>query len=262
MPIDRSDKKLRDADLPPCHVGLVFALALEAGAFEDKLAGKIAVRGSQFTAWQGGLNGRGIVVIHAGVGQVNAAAATTALILGHKPKWVISAGLAGGLQPGVKRGDIVMPDCILGEDGRRLAIDLAISPEQKAATPGLHVGALLTIDRVAYKAAEKRNLGVRHGALAVDMETVGVAEVCRREKLRFMAVRVISDAVNEELPPDVERLITRTTWARRIGAAAGTIVRRPSTVKDLWRFRETTLVCAKKLAGFLEGVVERLGERE
>ena len=31
-----------------------------------------------------------------------------------------------------------------------------------------------------------------------------VAEVCRREKQRFLAVRVISDAVDEELPADVE----------------------------------------------------------
>ncbi|HEY2827236.1 MAG TPA: hypothetical protein VGJ04_06515 [Pirellulales bacterium] len=255
MPLDQ---KIPTANLPPCHVGVVFALALEAGAFEDKLAGKIAVRGSHFTAWQGGLNGRGIVIVHAGIGQVNAAAATTALILGHKPQWIISAGLAGGLHPTVKRGDIIMPNSILSEDGRRLAIDLHISPAQQAAIPGLHIGPLVTIDRVAFRAAEKQQLGNRHGALAVDMETLAIAEVCRREKQRFLAVRIVSDAVDEELPPDVERLLTRTTWARRIGAAAGTVVRRPSTVKDLWRFRETALVCSKKLAGFLEGVIAQL----
>jgi adenosylhomocysteine nucleosidase len=257
MPLDR---KLSEANLPPCQVGLVFALALEGGAFEDRLAGKISVRGSRFTAWQGGLNGRSIVVIHAGIGQINAAAATTALILGHKPEWVISAGLAGGLHPALKRGDIVMPDSILGEDGRRLSIDLQISPQQKSATPGLHVGPLLTIDRVAFKRTEKHELGNKHSAIAVDMETLAVAEACRREKQRFLAVRIISDAVDEELPPDVERLLTRTTWARRIGAAAGTIVRRPSTVKDLWRFRETALTCSKKLAGFLEGVIAQLAD--
>jgi adenosylhomocysteine nucleosidase len=233
-------------------------MALEAGPFEDMLSGKISVRGSQFTAWQGGLNGRSIVVVHAGVGQVNAAAATTALILGHKPKWIISAGLAGGLHPSVKRGDIVMPNSILAEDGRRLAIDLNISPQQKSAAPGLHVGPLLTIDRVAFKAAEKQQLGRKHSGIAVDMETLGVAEICRAEKQRFLAVRIISDAVDEELTPDVERLITRTTWARRIGAAAGIIVRRPSTVKDLWRFRETALICSKKLARILTDVIDQL----
>ncbi|HTQ38960.1 MAG TPA: hypothetical protein VMJ32_08025 [Pirellulales bacterium] len=250
---------LPEANLPPCHVGLVFAMGLEAGALEDKLAGKIAVRGSRYTAWQGGLKGRGVVIVHSGVGQKNAAMATAALIVGHKPRWVISAGLAGGLQADVNRGDIVMPDCILGEDGRRLAIDFHISPQQQAATPGLHVGPLLTIDRVAFKAAEKLQLGQRHGALAVDMETLAVAEECRREKQRFLAVRVVSDPVDEELPADIERLVTRPTWMRRIGATAGSIIRRPSTVKDLWRFREAALVCSKKLAAFLEGIIEQLG---
>jgi adenosylhomocysteine nucleosidase len=246
------------ANLPPCHVGIVFAISLEAGPFEARLAGRISVHSSQFTVRQGGLNGRGIVAIQSGVGQVNAAAATTALILAHKPAWVISAGLAGGLQPSVNRGDIVMPDSIQTEDGRRLAIDLHISSQQESATPGLHVGPLLTIDRIAFQPTEKRSLGQKYGAIAADMETMAVAEVCRREKQRFLAVRVVSDAVDEELPRDVEHLITRTTWARRIGAAAGTVVRRPSTVKDLWRLRETTLVCSKKLAAFLESVIDQL----
>jgi adenosylhomocysteine nucleosidase len=246
--------------MPPCHVGLVFALGLEAGSFEGKLAGKISVRGSHFTAWQGGLNGRGILVVHAGAGQVNAAAATTALIFGHKPKWVISAGLAGGLNPNLKCGDIVMPDCIVGEDGSRLAIDLNISQQQRSSMPDLHVGPLLTIDRVAFKASEKRQLGQRHSAIAVDMESLAIADVCRREKQRFLAVRVVSDSVDEEMPPDVEHLLTRTTWARRIGSAAGTVMRRPSIAKDLWRFRETALVCSKKLAGFLEGVIPQLAD--
>jgi len=247
---------LAEAQLAPCHVGLVFAIDLEAGAFEDRLSGLIAIRGSKFTAKQGGLKGRGIVSVRCGVGRENAAAATAALIAGHRPKWVISAGLAGGLQSHVNRGDIVMPDAILGEDGQRLMIDLRISAGNQSS--GLHVGALLTIDRVAFKVEQKRQLGKQFGALAVDMETLGVAEVCQREKQRFLAVRVISDGVDDQLPPDVERLVRKKTWMRRIGAAAGTIVRRPSTVKDLWRFRETAHACSRKLAKFLEGVIEQL----
>jgi adenosylhomocysteine nucleosidase len=252
-----SREPIAEAQLAPCHVGLVFAMDLEAGAFEDRLSGLIAIRGSRFTAKQGGLKGRGIVSVHCGVGRESAAAATAALIVGHRPKWVISAGLAGGLQSGVKRGDILMPNAIVGEDGRRLAIDLRMSAEDRSSA-GLHVGPLLTIDRVAFKAQQKRQLGQQHGALAVDMETLGVAEVCQREKQRFLAVRVISDGVDDELPPDVERLIRKKTWVRRISAAAGTIVRRPSTVKDLWRVRETAHECSRKLAKFLEGVIEQL----
>ena len=149
-----------------------------------------------------------------------------------------------------------MPNAIVGEDGRRLSIDLRTSPGDQAA--GFHVGPLLTIDRVAFKTQHKRQLGQQHGALAVDMETLGVAEVCRRERQRFLSVRVISDGVDDELPPDVERLVRKKTWVRRIGAAAGTIMRRPSTVKDLWRFRETVTACSRKLAKVLERVIQQL----
>jgi adenosylhomocysteine nucleosidase len=245
--------------LPPCHVGVVFALGIEAGAFEDRLAGKIHIQGNKFAARQGGHKGRGVVVVHSDVGRENAARATEMLIAGHKPKWILSAGLAGGLQPQLKRGDMVMADAILDKTGQRLAIDLNIPPEQRAATPGLHVGPLLTVDQVVFKADKKRELGQQHGAIAVDMETFAVAEVCRREKQRFLSVRVICDTVDEELPAEVERLVKKKGTARKIGAAAGSILRRPSAVKDLWHFRTTALQCAERLAKFLEGVIEQLG---
>ncbi len=246
------------ANLPPCHTGLVFALGLEAAPLEDKLAGVVNIRGGEFTMRHGGLAGRGVVIVPEAVGREKAARATEALIAGHKPKWIIAAGMAGALRQGLKRGDIVMPDVILGETGERLAIDFHISTEQLAAMPGLHVGPLITVDHVILKPAKKTALGLLHGALAVDMETLAVAEVCRREKQRFLAVRVISDTVDDELPADVERLLTRNTTAKRIGAAAGAVFRRPSTVKDLWKLRETATTCATKLAKFLEGVIAQL----
>jgi len=258
MPVPQNNHDLPDANLRPCHVGVVYALAMEAAGLEARLGGVISIRASGFAGRQGGLKGRGIVIVHAGVGRANAEKATEALIIGHKPRWIISAGLAGGLHPSVKRGDIVMPDAILTEDGKRLAIGLQMSADQRAARPDVHVGPLLTIDRVAFKASEKASLGQKFGALAVDMETLGVAEVCRREKQRFLSVRVISDPVDEQLPAEIERLVTRKTLVRKIGATAGTIFRRPSVVKDLWRFREAAHACSERLAKYLVGVIEQL----
>jgi adenosylhomocysteine nucleosidase len=254
-----SPRELPNANLPRCHVGLVFAMPLEAAPWERRMTGVVTVKSRHWEILHGGWKGRGVAVIHSGVGRDKAAQAAEVLIYGHRPNWVISAGLAGGLDPTVKLGDIVMPDAILGEDGRRLSIDLQISAEQRTAMPGVHVGPLLTIDRVALKAAEKRQLGEQFGALAVDMEALGVAETCGAAKQRFLSVRVITDTVDDDLPVDVERLIKKKTWVRRLSAAAGTVIRRPSTVKDLWRLRETAHVASQKLAKFLEGVIEQLG---
>jgi adenosylhomocysteine nucleosidase len=151
-----------------------------------------------------------------------------------------------------------MADCIVGEQGERLSIDLRLPAGEKQPTSGIHVGRLLTVDRIIRKVDEKRALGQKFDAVAVDMETLAVAQVCKQEKQRFLAIRAITDAVDDELPRDVERLLNRPTMVRKLGAAAGSIVRRPSAAKDLWKLRESAITAADRLAKFLVGVVEQL----
>ena len=235
-----------------CHVGLVFALPIEAGGFVDKLSGAITTAGAGFIAREGGLAGRRMVVVESGAGCEQAAQATEALIHGHRPQWIISAGFAGGLDERLKQGDILVADSIAAPDGRNLAIDFKMPPLSH-----LHVGRLLTVDRVIVDPAEKRP-GRTAQALAVDMETLGVAEVCSREKVRFLSVRVIIDEVGRTLPRDIDLLVKKKSMAGRFGAAAGAIVRRPSSVKDMWQLKEDALVASERLAKFLVGIVEQL----
>jgi adenosylhomocysteine nucleosidase len=243
--------------LLPCHVGLVFALDMESGYLEDRLAGKIAVHGDGFTVRTGGLKGRGVAVIVTGHGRAAARRGAEALVAGHRPRWIISAGFAGGLSPQIARSDIVMAGAVLGEHGERLAIDLHL-PQDGPSPKGVHVGPVLTLDHIVRTADEKKSLGERYGALAVDMESLAVAQLCQQEKLRFLAIRSITDAVDDELPRDVERLLNKNTLSKRLGAAAGSIVRRPSAAKDLWKLRENAITAASRLAKFLEGVITQL----
>lgn len=246
----------------PCDVGLVFALGIEQGGLEDLLSGVVATQGTGFVARQGTLKGRHVVLIEAGVGPLAAARGTQALLAGHRPAWVISAGLSGALDPRLKQGDIVMADSITDGEGHRLSIDFKISPEAVAATPGLHVGRLLTVDRIVRSPEEKRTLGQQHECLAVDMESWAVGEVCRQAKTKFMAVRIVSDAVDRELPADIERLARQKTHAARLGAAAGAIFRRPASLKDMLKLKEDALVASDKLAKFLSGVIVQLAPLE
>lgn len=255
---DASEPQRPDAELLPCHTGLVFALALESGHLRDRLTGTVEIQGAGFRVATGGLKGRGIAVLHAGPGRDAALRGTEALIAGHRPRWVISAGFAGALQPNIARGDIVMVNSVANLQGERLAIDLRVNAQTVSKLSGVHVGRLLSVDSIVRKPEDKQSLGRQHDALAVDMETMAVAEVCRREKQRFMAIRVISDTMDEELPADIERLLHKRTTAQRIGAAAGGLVRRPSGIKDLWRLRENALSAADRLAKFLEGVIVQL----
>ncbi len=199
-----------------------------------------------------------MVVVESGVGAEAAVRATEALIEGHEPRWIISAGFAGGLHEHLAQGDILLADEIVNTLGRQLAIDFQLDREAIAAQRHLHVGRLLTMDRVIADAAEKESLGRAHGALAVDMESLAVADVCRRGKTRFLSVRIVSDAVGHTLPKDIDYLVKRKTTASRLGAAAGAIVRRPSSIKDMWQLKEDALLASDRLAKFLTGIIEQL----
>jgi adenosylhomocysteine nucleosidase len=246
----------------PCDVGLVLALPIEAGAMEDRLQGVLATEAGGLKFRQGGLRGRNIVLVQSGVGSTAAAKATELLIAGHQPQWVISAGLAGGLQNDLSRGDFLLASEVCNEQQQGLAISLQLPAEEAGRKPRVHAGKLLSVDRIVRQPAEKQALGQTHGAMAVDMESFAVADVCRREKTRFLTVRIISDAVTDELPREIQRLARQKTPAARWGAALGAIVNRPGSLKDMLQLKEDALVFADRLAKFLEGVIVQIAPVE
>jgi adenosylhomocysteine nucleosidase len=154
-----------------------------------------------------------------------------------------------------------MADSLAEPGGGRLAIDVRIDQQTLAAMPGLHVGRLLTVDKIVADSAEKKRLGQTYDALAVDMESWAVGEVCSQERVRFLAVRVISDTMEENLPHDLGRLITQQTTAGKVGAVTSALWRRPSSFKDMMRLREQALISSDRLAKFLSGVIAQLVPR-
>ncbi len=262
--IEAAQEKLAEArkateEHRPCDVGLVFALSNESGGLEDLLAGVVTTRGEGFVARHGLWRQRHVVLVLSGAGRAAAARATDALILGHRPGWVISAGFCGGLSPEVKRHDIVVASSSADAAGNVVELDAGkLAPVLAAWKSGVHVGRLLTVDQIVRRPDQKRSLGEKHQAIAADLESLGVAEVCRRQGVPFLAIRVVSDAVDDELPREVERLTRQKTRAARWGAAFGAILNRPGSLKDMYRLRENALVASDRLARFLAATIEHL----
>jgi adenosylhomocysteine nucleosidase len=239
-------------EIKSCHYGIVFALGIESGPLEDLLAGSIRIRGSGFFIKEGGLNSRRAVIIRSGAGRENAARATDLLIDGHQPKVIISAGFAGGLSKSLNKYDILLANSVIDQSGQEIPLGNEGRPLQwPLDVADAHIGKLLTLNRVIRDPKEKRLLFEKYQALAVDMETFALAEVCRRRAVPMCAIRVIHDAVGDALPSDIERLLRQKTEAARLGAALGVICRRPSSVKDLWALKETSLIAADRLAKFI-----------
>jgi adenosylhomocysteine nucleosidase len=191
-----------------------------------------------------------------GMGQSAAQKGTRALLDAHAPHWVLSAGFSGALVPDLRIGDIVVGQSLVDETGQELKLDLKMADDPKR---GLRVGRLLTVDRIVRTVAEKRELAERHQALAVDMESYVVAEMCREAKVRFMAVRVISDDLSADLSPEILTMVG-PSGAVRLGAALGALWKRPGSVKEMWRLREQANMASERLALFLGGVITQLYE--
>ena len=245
-------------DFLPCEVVFVFALGIESGGLFDSLKETETSRHKHGAEHAGVLDGRQVVIVESGVGAAAAAKATKAAIAFYKPQWVVSAGFAGALDETLRRGHILMADEVASPDGQTLAVGLKLDPQTVAATKGLHVGRLLTVAEIIRQPEECRRLAEQHRAAACDMETFAVAEACAVAGVRFLSVRIISDAVDDELPPEIENLLAQTTLAAKIGAAAGAVLKRFSAAKDLWKLREDALKASDRLAKFLRGVMGQL----
>jgi adenosylhomocysteine nucleosidase len=246
------------AERGPCDVGLVFALEMESGGLEDRLQDLSSIHACGFAVRLGQLHGRQLVLVRSGAGRAAAAKATAALLNGHQPALVISAGFAGGLDPALARGDILLAEELVDTAGNVLPVELPLERGWFSSQQGLHLGRLLTADRIVRLPEEKRALGRKHQALAIDMETFAVAQACRDRQTRFLAVRVVTDAVDETLPADLEHLLQQKSAAARWGAALGSILDRPGSVKDLYRLKESALLAGDCLAKFLERLIVQL----
>lgn len=263
------DRATSAAPPEPCHLGFVFALSQEAGGLIDRLAGAIDIAGAGFTIREGGLAGCRVAAIVSGAGRKAAARAAEILIAGHAPRCVISSGFAGGLVDDVARGDFVVASEVVDAAGARLAVDVpkglaelaAANPPPDAKTARVRVGRFVTVDEIAAAPAAKRQLAQAHAAIAVDMESLAVAEVCARLGTAFLSIRIVSDAVADALPAEVTNLVKQKSLAGQLGAVAGALFKRPSSIKDIYKLKEDALLASDRLAKFLETVAARVVPR-
>jgi hypothetical protein len=164
---------------------------------------------------------------------------------------IVSAGFAGSLQDSLRVGEVIVSRDVMDSSGR-------VWPTS-ATNEGPR---LLTLSQMLGDPVEKRALGIRHEAGAVDMESAAIARFCAEKHLPFLSVRAISDDLSMALSPSIVRLLggPRTS----IPALLLTVLREPSLVCQLWRLARNTSLAARNLAEVLEQLVMagRVGGRE
>lgn len=241
-------------DLSHADIGIVSALPIELAAFMDRCERVNRYKGGGFVFRGGRYDGIRIAVVESGLGFVRVRKATQALIDGHSPSWLLSCGFSGALRPEMKTGNVVMANEIVDQHGHELSLNLNAASDE---ANGLYVGRILTADAMVRTVEEKQQLAEKHSAIAVDMESLAVAQIAHDARIRFMAIRVISDDMSIDLPPEVLSILG-DTGAVRLGAAVGSLINRPGSFKEMMHLRSNAQAAAKSLATFLDGVIHQL----
>ncbi|HEY0330526.1 MAG TPA: phosphorylase [Rhodopseudomonas sp.] len=160
------------------------------------------------------------------------------LLAGFDPttiRGVVSFGVAGGLDPKLKSGDIVVATEVMAGD-RRWLTALEFSEELLAGIGigGRRVirGGLAGAEKVIGARAAKAALHSETGAAAVDMESHIAAAYADKSGLPFAALRVISDPASRALPTLVSTAI-KPNGDIDVAKVLRGIARNPATIKAL-----------------------------
>ncbi|MEI7923721.1 MAG: nucleoside phosphorylase [Planctomycetota bacterium] len=234
-------------------IGIIAALPLETAELIDLLKKVRKYKAQGQTVYEGLRGDRVVTVIHSGMGRERARKAAEHLIFGHRPYWIIHPGFGGGLDACLKPADVILPTEIVNANGD--LVEVPIRPE--LLPEGIRTGRLLTVDKILRTPDEKANWHQKTGAIAVDMESFAVADLCRSMNLRWVGLRVITDTQLEELPPEI-LTITGPTGAFRLGATIGALWARPSAIKDLLKLRESAQIASEKIAHYVIHLIDAL----
>lgn len=174
-----------------------------------------------------------------GVGRARAERALQNALRQCAPAFIITAGFAGALRPGLPVGTV-----LFDADFR-----FPLTSELQAA--GAFPGRFHCANHMVITAREKAALHQETGADAVEMESGWLRPLCQQAGLPAATVRVISDTAAEDLPLDFNRLTDARQQLSPL-KLAGAILKSPRVLPGLWRLQRQTAFASHALAQVLE----------
>ncbi len=168
----------------------------------------------------GKISGVDCVCAVSGVGKVNAAICTQTMILKYNPVAIINTGVAGGIAPGMKVGDIAIAENVMQHDmdtsaigdvkGMISGINIVEIPCDKnivekienflvSSNTTFRKGTIATGDQFINDSDKLKEIRHEYNAIACEMEGGSIGQVCYINDVRFAVIRAISDTADKEV---------------------------------------------------------------
>lgn len=216
-------------------LAIIGAMEEEVTLLRDRMQVEKAASHAGITVTRGTFDGVEMVLAQCGIGKVNATICTQMLIDLYQPTRLVFSGVAGGLLPNMRPGDLVVGSHVIQYDlditafghrpgalpGRDRMIEA--DPDLVAActraydagfegqtdAPALMAGTIVSGDRFISDAKTLRWLQREFSALATEMEGAAVGYTCQLNDVPFVVVRGLSDTAGDEAPDDFSANLTR-----------------------------------------------------
>ena len=190
-------------------IGIIVAMRKELDLLLPLLQDSEESRMSGFEFHCGKMGRHDVMVMQCGIGKVNAAMGALMLVNHFAPNFVINSGVAGGADKSVNVMDVVAGEKVSYHDvwcgpeselGRVQGLPLYFEGSTKLLellpeSEDIHRGLICSGDQFIDTMDEVNRIkGNFPEALAVDMESGAIAQVCYQCSVPFLALRVISDS--------------------------------------------------------------------
>jgi adenosylhomocysteine nucleosidase len=228
-------------------IAVTFALPQESRDFVAKLQDVRLVRRGTLPVIAGRFGQKQIAICHTGVGEDSCRAQITGFLQIGRPDFLISSGFAGGLDPALKVGDILI--------ARNFSSDNLLS--RLTLQDGI-IGTLTTQSSVAETVAQKTDLSKRTGASAVDMETALIFDACSRRGIPMLALRGISDAARDQMPVPFSVWFDASKQKPRIAALLWRLALHPFKIPGFTQFVKGISFTRLRLTDAIAQAVEKL----